>query len=300
MIDAETTKPTNVERIIVAVLFGAVGLLIVAVFSPWIPLLPPTKDLVGRIGVMLALLAAALFARRSSWWNKYWQLLYGLFVLLAASSADWFVGKALIRMNVLDPAAPKGMALQKLNDGVVITAVVLLLTRISGASLGSIYVQKGKLRQGIIIGTVSFVAAAAVAVPISQLMFKAQNLTITRILQWSPWILLFVLANAAGEEIMFRGLFLRKLEPFLSPLLANCLIALVFTGLHAAVTYTSSQMGFLAVLLPLALAWGYIMQKTDAVWGSILFHAGMDIPIVLGLFSTARQHRGERVWSSLR
>lgn len=39
--------------------------------------------------------------------------------------------------------------------------------------------------------------------------------------------------------------------------------------------------------LPLAVAWGYIMQKTDAVWASILFHAGMDIPIILGLFSTA-------------
>lgn len=288
MIDAEMTRPTNAERIIIAVLFGAVGLLIVAVFSPWIPLLPAAKDLVGRIGVMLALLAAALFARRSSWWNKYWQLLYGLFVLLAASSADWFVGNALIRMNVLDPSVPKGMALQKLNDGIVISAVVLLLTRISGASLGSIYVQKGKLRQGIIIGTISFAAAAAVAVPISQLMFKAQNLTITQLLQWSPWILLFALSSATDEEIMFRGLFLRKLEPFLGPLFANCLIALVFTGLHAAVTYTSDQIGFLAATLPLAVAWGYIMQKTDAMWGSILFHAGMDIPIILGLFSTAR------------
>jgi hypothetical protein len=27
------------------------------------------------------------------------------------------------------------------------------------------------------------------------------------------------------------------------------------------------------------------MQKTDAVWASILFHAGTDIPIFLGIFS---------------
>ncbi|MHB8070458.1 MAG: CPBP family intramembrane glutamic endopeptidase [Candidatus Cryosericum sp.] len=288
MIDAQATRPTSVERVITAVLFGAIGLLIVAVFSPWVPLLPAMKDLVGRIGVMLALLAAALSARRSSWWNKYWQLLYGLFVLLAASSADWFVGNALIRMNVLDPSVPKGMAFQKLADMIVIAGVVLLLTRLSGASPGSIYVQKGKLRRGIIIGVVAFVASAAVAVPLAQLMFKAQNLTVAQILRWSPWIMLFVLTSATDEEIMFRGLFLRKLEPFLGPFLANCLIALVFTGLHAAVTYTSDQMGFLAATLPLAIAWGYIMQKTDAVWGSILFHAGMDIPIILGLFSTAR------------
>jgi membrane protease YdiL (CAAX protease family) len=33
------------------------------------------------------------------------------------------------------------------------------------------------------------------------------------------------------------------------------------------------------------LLWGYITQKTDGLWGSILFHAGMDIPIFLGIFS---------------
>ena len=99
--------------------------------------------------------------------------------------------------------------------------------------------------------------------------------------------LAFVLTSATDEEIMFRGLFLRKLEPFVGAFLANCLVALVFTGLHAVVTYTSDQLGFLAATLPLAIAWGYIMQKTDGIWGSILFHAGMDIPIVLGLFSVA-------------
>jgi membrane protease YdiL (CAAX protease family) len=51
------------------------------------------------------------------------------------------------------------------------------------------------------------------------------------------------------------------------------------------VNYTADQYLFLAILFPLALAWGYIMQKTDSLWGSILFHAGMDIPIMLGIFS---------------
>jgi membrane protease YdiL (CAAX protease family) len=35
----------------------------------------------------------------------------------------------------------------------------------------------------------------------------------------------------------------------------------------------------------LGLAWGYIMQKTDNAWGSILFHAGADILVFLGVFS---------------
>lgn len=44
---------------------------------------------------------------------------------------------------------------------------------------------------------------------------------------------------------------------------------------------------FLIILVPLAFAWGYIMQKTEGLWGSVLFHAGMDIPILLTLFSTS-------------
>jgi hypothetical protein len=28
------------------------------------------------------------------------------------------------------------------------------------------------------------------------------------------------------------------------------------------------------------------MQKTESIWGSVLFHAGMDIPIRAGIFSS--------------
>jgi membrane protease YdiL (CAAX protease family) len=95
-------------------------------------------------------------------------------------------------------------------------------------------------------------------------LFKAQGLSLARILPWIPWILIYVLANAAFEELMFRGLFLRKLQPFFGKFMSNFLIAFVFTGLHLGVAYTADQRIFIAVLFPLALARGYIMQKTDS------------------------------------
>lgn len=97
--------------------------------------------------------------------------------------------------------------------------------------------------------------------------------------------MIFVLAVATLEELLFRGLFLRKLEPFYGRFTSNFLIAFVFTLLHGTVSYTTDQYIFLAVVFPLALAWGYVMQRTDGLWGSALFHAGMDIPIMLGIFS---------------
>jgi membrane protease YdiL (CAAX protease family) len=278
------TKREWIERILVAVLFLAIGGLIMIVFSPWRPMLPRMDDFLGRIGLTVSLAVTVFLLRRSKQYEKYWQVFYGLLVLTIAVSADWFFSKYQINYLGIYDNSPAGWAIQKLNECVVIVSVVIILTKASGKSLGSIYIQRGNLKLGLTIGFVTFALAALFSIPMATL-FKAQNLTLMRIVPWIPWVLIFVLANAAMEEILFRGLFLRKLEPFYGKFISNFLIATVFTVLHSAATYTSDQYIFLAVLLPLALAWGYITQKTDAVWGSVLFHAGMDIPIILGIFS---------------
>lgn len=64
-----------------------------------------------------------------------------------------------------------------------------------------------------------------------------------RILVWAPRIFTFVLANGFLEELMFRGLFLRKFEPLLGAPLANFLTGFVFAVGHAGVTYTADILG---------------------------------------------------------
>jgi membrane protease YdiL (CAAX protease family) len=273
-----------VERIILALGFILIGGLILIVFSPLRPLLKPVPDYLGRFGLTATLLAAALLLRQHESPPKYWRVVYGLFVLAAVVSLDWIFANYVIHTLGIYGSSPTGFALLKLNECAVVVGSVILFTRLSGESLGSIYIQKGRLKLGLSIGLVAFFLAAAGSIPMSSL-FKADSLTLERILPWLPWLLIFVLANATQEELLFRGLFLRKLEPFFGKFLSNLLIAITFTLLHKGVTYTSSELIFLAVLFPLALAWGYIMQKTDSVWGSILFHAGMDIPIMLGIFA---------------
>jgi membrane protease YdiL (CAAX protease family) len=137
---------------------------------------------------------------------------------------------------------------------------------------------------GLIIGLIAFFIFVIGAIPMASL-FNARDLGLARVIPLIPWILMYVLANGSMEELLFRGLFLRKLQPLLGSFLSIFVIAFIFTGLHSWVSYTADQRLFLAVTFPLALALGYIMQKTDSIWGSILFHAGMDIPIMLGIFS---------------
>jgi membrane protease YdiL (CAAX protease family) len=274
-----------VERVGLAVLFTAVGFLCMTVFSPLRPTLPPVADYLGRIGLVLLLLIAALVVRGSERYARYWLLVFGLFVLALTVSLDWVFARFLLYSVGVNGNTPAGYAALKVNECAVVVIVVLLFTRVSGSSLGSVYVQKGNLKLGLTIGLIAFCLGAAIAVPLAIFLFKGRDLSLERILSWAPWLLVFVLANAAQEELLFRGLFLRKLEPFYGRFLSNLLIAFVFTALHGAATYSSDQVLFLAGVFPLALAWGYVMQKTDGVWGSILFHAGMDIPIMLGIFS---------------
>ena len=162
--------------------------------------------------------------------------------------------------------------------------MIIIFTKLSRRTLGSIYIQKGNLKLGLFVGLVTFFLAVVGSIPMANL-FYAQDLSLTKILPWAPWLLIYVLANATMEELLFRGLFLRKLEPFFGKFFSNLMIAFVFTAIHGSVSYSADQYLFLAILFPLALVWGYLMQKTDSVWGSILFHAGMDIPIMLGIFS---------------
>ena len=280
-----------IERAFVALLFIAVGALIMIVFSPLRPLFDkgPERvwDYLGRIALVAALLAAALllWRSRSPRYAKYTPVAVGLLIMAGVVSLDRIIGVYLLVYLAVDGNTPAGFALLKLNEAAVVVVAVVLLTRLSGGSLGSIYLQQGNLKLGLIIGVAAFCLAALGSFPMSALLFKGENLTLARVMPWLGWLLIFVLANATQEELLFRGLFLRKLEPFYGRFLSNLLIVFVFTGLHQGATYTSDQYLFLVVLLPLALAWGYIMQKTDSLWGSALFHAGMDIPIMLGIFA---------------
>jgi membrane protease YdiL (CAAX protease family) len=41
----------------------------------------------------------------------------------------------------------------------------------------------------------------------------------------------------------------------------------------------------MGILIGLALLFGTVIQKTKSLWPAILFHAGMDISVMLGIFS---------------
>ena len=100
-----------------------------------------------------------------------------------------------------------------------------------------------------------------------------------------PAFLLIALADGFMEELLFRGLFLRRLGRFVGDHWANLVTATVFTFVHLGVTFTASLPTFLMIVFLLGLLWGWIMQRTGSVLAPALFHAGVDMLIIADAFA---------------
>jgi membrane protease YdiL (CAAX protease family) len=263
------------------------GWIVFVVFSHFYPFFSGSADAAGRIAAGGVLLALAWLARSSDRYRKYWLLPFAFFTALAAISADFYLrDRWLLNALGLSDASPAGQAVDKLASSLVGISVALVLNRLAGQRLDALSIRRGNLRLGLAVGFAAFVVMIAAVIPVTEMFFQGRDLTWTRILAWSPWVLIFVLANAANEELLFRGLFLRRLSPILSGLAANLVTTIPFVVMHSFTTYATDQAVFLALqLLPLSLAWGWLMQRSKSIWGSVLFHAAMDIPIAVGIFS---------------
>jgi membrane protease YdiL (CAAX protease family) len=180
----------------------------------------------------------------------------------------------------LDLNTASGIAFAKLSDSFFISVVILILHYIKKIRFSEIFLQKGKLIKGSIIGIASFSLMAYLAInnpnqPIS-LAFLKDNFV---------WISIFVFSNAFMEELLFRGIFLKTLNKFMNPILTIILTSVVFAISHLQVTYTPDMLVFLIILFILGAIWGFLIKYTKSLIASILFHAGADLLIILPIFA---------------
>jgi len=283
--DNKIKRRQQILRLALFLLFLILGLLLFFVFSHFRPVFSRNVDIPARIALILALLVSSLLLRRSERPNKYWPIFFAFFTASLAQALDYYFSGWSLSLLGLDVKSPTGIVMDKLESTFLIVVPIILLTKLSGNNMSSIYLQKGNLRQGLIIGLTVFAVVAAVSIPWAKWQYQTGDLSLQRVIPWIPWILLFVLANSFNEELLFRGLFLIKLEPLLGTFPANLCMAIPFVALHYGVDYTQNILMILVLLLPLGLALGYVMQKTNSIIGSWLIHASVDIAVVLALFS---------------
>ncbi len=203
------------------------------------------------------------------------------FTLMAVNLAFFIVSFFTVDLWNLNLESARGIALAKLNDSFFICLVLIFSFLIGGYKLKDLYLAKGRLTIGLIIGFLAFVIMGCLALnnpeqPIDS-VFLSRNLL---------WILLFVFSNGFMEELLFRGIFLKQLNNMFKPIWSIILTAIVFAASHMQVTYTPDVLIFVGIVLILGLIWGFLMHYTKSIIASMLFHAGADLMIIIPVYSS--------------
>jgi membrane protease YdiL (CAAX protease family) len=274
------------------------GLMLFLLGNNWQPPRFPTNESkLYKWGIAVLFLLLSYVTRRSKRFRACWEVFLVLFIASFANALSSHTGNWLAGMLPRPVSSAEAVAVDKLSESVPVVASILLLTRLSGKDLGSIFLKKGDLRWGMRFGVVSFAIFAAIFAVIAVLQasapvregLAATGVPLAAILAAIPWILAFCLANSLMEELWFRGIFLGKLSPLLGARASVAATAFVFALPHAGAGYITAfeRVIFPAAVFVLGLVNGYVMLKSDSIWGSMLFHAGYDLLVIIPVLVVA-------------
>lgn len=187
-------------------------------------------------------------------------------------------------LNLTTSTSP-GIAIAKVYEMVMIVVPILLLTKLSGADLGSLYLKRGNLKWGLSIGLLVLFNFASSAF----LFFAARYSSVDRLGAAVLWGLVFACANGFMEELWMRGIFLRHLEPGLGLGGAVLLTSIVFSSAHVGSVYLMPVAipFMMAYALSMGIACGYLIMKTNSLWGAALIHAAADLFLFIAMLASA-------------
>ncbi len=263
----------------------------IAVFilgSNYFNVFPTNHNMTYNLATSTVFLVAALWLRRSERWNKYWRMAFAFFMAsvmypatsLLAGEYQSLLGRLNIPINTT-----QGIALDKLFSVIVMVIPILVLNKLSGADLGSIFLKRGNMRWGLSVGWLVWVFLATSAPLFSATRFTGMGTLAAAIL----WGLVFSFANGFMEELWIRGIFLKRFEPVLGMGGSILLAAVIYAMLHSFAVYLPPIAVVFYVLntLALGIACGYLMMKTDSIWGPALIHAAADLVLFVATLAIA-------------
>ena len=274
--ETEPSRPKSLmQRLGLSVLFLGCGLLVFIVSH-----FTSGELNVQTFWVPSLFLVAAIMTRRSARLSAHWQVFYAFFIF----SFVWLFRHSVLDSSLVQPfySTITGNVVAQLVDSTVVIGPIVLLTFASRANLASIFLRRGDLRLGLLVGlaviAIFYVLTAVIGITIAG-MSSGFFLSLT------PFLLILAVANGFKEELWFRGLFLNKYETILGFRLSNFLQAAIFAASVVEAEFSSILLGFALVSFFLGLGLGYLMRRTGSIFGSSLCEAGATIPIFLMVLS---------------
>jgi membrane protease YdiL (CAAX protease family) len=236
-----------------------------------------------RVGLSVLFLVAMVVLRRSERGRAYWPAAFAFFAASLANVTTWYLAGPiqdwLLGLLGVPASTAQGLMWGKLVDASLRLAPILILVGLAGEGLGSLYIRKGNLRWSLGIGLLALANFLATGIGVAAV--KGDDMT--AVFASLPWWMVFSLANSLMEEIWYRSLFLKRLQPGIGPSGVIWLTSLVFGLSHLFATYIdpSGASIFGTMVLTLGLAFALLMGKTNTLWGSVVFHAAADVYLLI-------------------
>jgi membrane protease YdiL (CAAX protease family) len=237
----------------------------------------------GSIRLIIRIILIAIFYASWRWFHKkeFKDLKNLAFAFMVLNLAFLVVTPFTTEFWHLKGDTSKGFALCKLSDSLIISGVLILSFIIGGYKLKSIYLSKGRLIPGLLTGMILFIVFGYLAINNPQAKMEPAFLRNNFV-----WILVFVFANSFMEELLFRGIFLEKLNCFFKPVWSIILTSICFASTHLVVNYSQNVLFFSGIVFVLGMMCGYAMQYTRSIIAPVLIHAGADLMIIVPIFAT--------------
>jgi membrane protease YdiL (CAAX protease family) len=288
LIGKETTQPTWIQRLGLFIVFLVCGMAIFVFGSNYFEIFPANKNLTYNAILSVTFLITSLLLKFHKRWSKYWQIAFAFFIASIAFPvtsvfSDW--SNTVLNWFKVTAITSPGKAIAKLYEMILVVVLILVLTKLSGVDFGSIYIKRGNLKMGLGFGALVFFNFAT-----SAFLFFAERFTsIDRLVSGVLWGLVFSFANGFMEEVWLRGIFLKRFEPILGIGGSVLLTSIVFATMHGGAVYlVSAALPFMvANTFTLGLACGYLMMKSDSIWGPTLIHAAADFFLFIALLANA-------------
>ena len=211
--------------------------------------------------------------------NVFW----AFFLVSTGWILDFYLTGRFIDLFSLNAKELSGFAYTMVISTLLVSLPVISGWLISNQELSTIYLRKSEGTWGIMVGIIGFLFLGGFGV----LQALGQGLEIKVIGAATPMILIFSLANGFREELVYRAVFLKSFQANIGVIAAIFVTTLVFTLAHLDVSYTPANLIiFTITLVMIGVIGSLIMIKTGSLIGSVLFHAGADVVLIISLLSS--------------
>lgn len=244
-------------------------------------LIPERFHDIYKIGLPIVLLITYFASQR--YFPDQKTIFLAFFLVSLGWTLDYYLTGRFKDLFSLNTKELSGLAYTMVISTLLVSAPVILGWLISSQKLSALFIQGSEKMWGIVVGIVGLLLFGGFGV----IQSLNQGLTVKVIGAALPLALVFSLSNSFREELVYRAVFLKGFQTTIGVAASILVTTLAFTLAHIDVSYTpASQIVFVIVLVIIGVVGSLIMMKTGSLIGSVIFHTGADVLLIMGMLSS--------------